>query len=486
MARTLLLIISLLMEYCVGAQDVIVPREGARLHYRIIGFSISGYADSHHLQLEIAAGTYNDEVSFVKNIFIVQPGNGGPIIAEVPKFGQEYTWRIIGAGSGKTLYHFTTLSNPLTDSFVSLSISRSGKNFGAAYVFTDCSRALHDMDGRVVWFLPLKMDDSILPGGVQDLKATCAGTITYLRGTKMYETSFDGSLLRCISDSGLFASSRGEIHHDGTRLANGHYMMLGYESCYWKMTNGKVSLRRSPKDGYEMRIFGTVSEVDARGKLVWKFCPADHIISSDLMNRHLPDGRPMFDEHLNAFFFDSVNRFVYLGYRNVDRILKVSYPGGKVVAEIGARYGADGKPLTAELFCHQHSFTVSGDSIFLFDNNGCAPRPIPKIQFLVADTAATCGARVIWEYLTCQNELPVGRSSGGNIVMLPGGDVFTSLSIPYNDLIIVGRNKVEKWRATPMYRKTVSDGWQSMNCYRASILTSREAVYKLINNRFTQ
>lgn len=477
--RCLLIFFTVFFPILLSAQ--VRPAEGARLNYRIIGFNAAVAGANKVCTLEVAEGHYEDAEAFARHVTISKVYDCDTVVEEVPEFGKEYTWCIYRSGiDERHLHHFWTLNNPLTDSFIKLSVQKRDAQLPAAYVFMDCSRALHDMDGRVVWFLPVETLNPTLPGGIQDLKATVAGTITYLMGTKMYETSYDGSLLRCISDSGLYTTSRGEAHHDATRMANGNYMMLGNETRYWKMEKGKVSLRRSPKDGYEMRIFGTISEVDPRGKLVWKFCPVDYIITSDLMSRRMPDGKPRFDEHLNAFFFDSVHHFLYLGFRNVDRILKVSYPEGKVERAYGAKFNDMGEPERNGLFCQQHGMSVYRDSLFLFDNNGCGLPPVPKIQVLLEDDEAPCGVRNVWEYSLARMEMPVGRSSGGNIIRLEGGNIFASLSLPYNDLVIVTRDKKEKWRATPMHRQSAEQPWQSINNYRASVLSSKRDLLNLI------
>lgn len=482
MIRTLLMSILLFCVHISYGHRRLVPAENASLHYRIVGFSVPEMPGTGYCTLELSAGSASDDRQFDLNIIMRQNLPVDSVIAEVPSFGSQYTWRISWPGSkDRVFHHFSTLSNPLTDSFFRLTVTKPTMKYADAYVFADCSRSLHDMNGNVVWFLPVKTANDRFIGGIQDLKCTVDGTITYIREGKMYEMLYDGTMLQSISDSAA-PNSKGEIHHEVNKLSNGHYMLLGKETVYWKMENDRLLTKRTPDtvNDFKPHNFGTVSEYDENGKPVWHFCPADYIFKSDLMNRRNEDGFPLFEEHLNAFSFDEQKKVLFIGYRNVSRIFKVSYPDGKVLADYGARFGVDGKRADSGLFCHQHALHWEHGQLLVYNNNDCRSDGVPTIELLEEDSTLPDGVKTAWEYSAPYGPMFVERSAGGNIERMRDGSVFVSLSVPFNSLFIVDRNKVERWRALPEFRPTTDRPWGATSTYRASHVPSSAFLRKMI------
>src|SRR4051812_23574242 len=110
--RVALCILSLVVFFPSLSQ--ILPREGSGLNYRIIGVSFpAGKADK--FKIEIAAGNFNSEDSFKKSIVFSATGKGGKVVAEVPSFGSQYTWRITSPSNeqhtgNNVFHHFSTLA----------------------------------------------------------------------------------------------------------------------------------------------------------------------------------------------------------------------------------------------------------------------------------------------------------------------------------------------------------------------------------------
>lgn len=200
MQKALCLLFYLLAAGCLQAQ--VQPAEGASLHYRIIGFSFPLPDKSNNCKLEIARGNYYSEDSFKKNVVITRPCKGNRLIAEVPFFGERYTWRIVYADKRiqtdkSELHHFSTGIIPEVDTAnIHLRILKSASKYKDAYVFLDNSRALYDMKGNPVWYIPDKLYKTLYPKGTlvafRDIKLSNRGTITCLLEDKAYEINYNG------------------------------------------------------------------------------------------------------------------------------------------------------------------------------------------------------------------------------------------------------------------------------------------------------
>ncbi len=480
----------LLTNIAGGLYAQIMPAENANLQYRIIGFSFPPEENALSYRLEIATGAYTSELIFQTAPTVAYESNENRIVAEVPAFGTFYTWRVItrtinGDKKGE-FHHFSIRTN--TFSVVNKVRLRVEKQAGAykkgAYVFVDCTMALYDMNGSVVWVMP----DNILSeegnSTVEDLKCTADGTITFLYHGKLYEITYDGRLLNTVpaATGTLQPSFRTITHHEGTKLKNCHYMALGNDVVSWKQNGSKITIKEGNDNSSEYRTSGfeTLNEYDEKGRLVWQYNMADYVLHSDLMNWKLADGNVHTNVHLNAFWFDEANQQFYLGLRDVSRIIKIQYPDGKVLGEFGRKYENGDTTLDQELFNQQHALRISDGYLYLFNNNWGGKNPIPKLTIMKEDPYSDYGVKKVWEYESEAEKIKGNKSRGGNIMNLPDGAVFASYSTPYNDLVIVNKQKKLVWNSKVEKWDTASNSWQGLPTYRASIVPTTKALQDMI------
>ena len=106
-----------LFPVCLRSQ--ILPAEGGKLNYRLIGFSFPAQEKTGHYKIEIAAGNYNNNDSFERHIIKAEHATANKKIIEVPYFGREYTWRAVCKGVPPAavggLHHFSTKTVPYID-----------------------------------------------------------------------------------------------------------------------------------------------------------------------------------------------------------------------------------------------------------------------------------------------------------------------------------------------------------------------------------
>jgi len=468
-----------------------LPKENAILNYRLIGFSYAGKPDASSYKIQIASGNYYKEDSFKKNIILSLDSKTNKTIAEVPSFGKQYTWRVLYQIAGSRLqkselWHFSTGSIPQVDiSMVKLTILKNTYKYISKYFFLDGSRTLYDMKGRPIWFLPFTDGKSI-----RDMRLTPQGTITFLNNDKIYEINYNGDILWTGPRTGIVSGDTAEhYHHEFTRLNSGHYMVLGYEKFSPSADKTQDSTILTDAIPY-----GTIMEYDEKGNLVWSWKAFPYFKESDLKyykwNGREKDLRRnnAVNVHQNAFFFDERNQVIYLGFRNISRILKIKYPEGNVVETYGEIY-KPGIPASGNsLFCGQHSMSVSQNgNLLLFNNNSCNEYSLPELLLLQGDSSAPFGAKKVWEYKCVIDSINETKqvqnpfSSNGDVIELPDQSLFAYMSGGvYSRLFIVNPDKEILWSASAEEWDANEKKWKGLLQYRASIISSTADLEHLI------
>ncbi len=450
-----------------GVLSQVFPKDGATVNYRIVGFIGSSLRGATDYKLEIARGNYNSDAEFNAHVVVSLSGKSERIIAEVPSFGEKYTWRLSASGGKPAvvtkgiLCHFNTGFVPEVDSnLIRLRILSHATAFKDAYVFLDNTKVLYDMKGKPVWYLP-KLSWLADVAVLRDLKLSCAGTITFLGNDMPYEIDYSGNLLWKAPNNGKVSGDTSEYyHHEFTRLTNGHYMVLGNE----------------PGDAC-----GTVIEYDKAGNVLWYWKGYDYFKTSGVLD-YLATNNINPDVHGNSFYFDEKNKIIYLSYRNISRIVKIKYPDGVVVSSYGEQY-RPGVPMQGNgLFCNQHACKRSQiGCLFLFNNNGCNPGYNPKVKILKEPANDSGGLKKIWEY---ECNIADGYAkvcpSGGNVMELKDHSLFVSMGGAYGRVFIVTMDKKELWSAVAEAWLQEQNKWVPMSHYRASIIEDGNQLSKLI------
>jgi len=503
--KRFLLIVFICCSASAQVQSQIFPRENSALNYRIVGFSFPSVEDGNKYKIEIAAGNYHSVDSFERNIFYSNYNKIKKIIVELPSFGKQYTWRVVSKGSGPSdgaLHHFSISIVPEVDTAQErLRIVQHALKYKDAYVFLDGNRALYDMKGQPVWYLPdidgFKTDNSKL----RDMKLTSRGTITFIyEETGAYEVNYDGEVLWKAPNNGAVSGSSSEYyHHEFTRLANGHYMILGVEAELWNKhlpsnADSSYMIVHTDRDkhdssglGYTTLPFGTIIEYDSLGNVVWSWKSADYFKKSDIYY-HTDKGQNDIVAHENSFYFDENAKIIYLGFRNLSRILKIKYPEGTVLASYGEEY-KPGVPESGNgLFCRQHSVRRSDDGyLYLYNNNSCVHGPsLPQIIKMQEPANSKGQLKKIWEYdctidgLGKDNNTVYKFPSGGNVVELPDRDLFINMSSVYSKVFILSKDKEVLWSAIPEKWVSKAKKWGMIYQYRANIIDDRDKLEDMI------
>jgi len=487
----------------------ILPKEGAVLNYRLVGFSFPANVRAKGYRVEIATGDHSSNDSFEKNIVKFIDSKDTVIIGEVPSFGQQYCWRIVlflnknntRLTKGK-IHHFSTgIAAGVDTNKTCLRVTDMAQAYKDAYIFTDGNRALYDMNGRPVWYLP-NIDGLVEREGadVRDLKLTPQGTITFLLNDKRaYEINYEGDVLWKGPRNDL-QNPDFHYHHELTRMKNGHYMVLATDPVLLRhnltshpdsgflIVTDTTATRESAKFVYQTLPFSSILEYDVEGNLLWSWSTAKYLANSDVYYREPPTRKNKYDVHPNSFYFNGKDSVVYLSIRDISRVIKIKYPSGDVLGEYGDQFGPGKPTLSDSLFYGQHSISCAADGdLYLYNNGDNRGKPTAAtIEKLHQPDGQTGLLTKAWEY-NCTVEDPAslkhkmyGFTVGGNVEELSDGSLFVSMSAECSKLFIVGVDKKIRFSALPEKWDNFSKKWMMAPQYRASMITSRRDMERLV------
>ena len=493
MSKILTLFLLLINSFELQAQ--ILPKEGGKLNYRIIGFSFPGKPGVKNYEIEIAEGNYYNIDSFRRNIVMSFSDENNKIIGEVSSFGKMYTWDIVYKGENSKkrsdLHHFSTMVIPGIDKgAVRLRVEKNAEKYSDGYVFVDATRSLWDMKGNPVWFLPniegFINDSTIQP---MDLKPSPFGTITFISGPNIFEINYNGEVLWANPE-------KPQYHHEFTRLSNGNYMVLGSETVTYSVPTSKdVRFLFSPTDGlkhdddtsYKELLFTVLKEYDQNGHKVWSWSVSNYLLNSDLLSYCENDIGSKSKLRENAFYFDEQNGNIYISFRNISRVIKVKYPEGNVLNTFGQIYGTTSDEHKKSLFCNQHSCRRSQKGfLYLYNNNDCNAPDVSSIVMMQEPIGHNDTLRKVWEYKCTSDDVDAtmkaaeSRRGGGNVIELPDNSLFAATGYYFGEIFIVSIDKKILWSAIPEKWDNGHQKWFMLPSYRANIITNRRALEELI------
>lgn len=396
MAKAIGVILSLLF-LSVASQAQLMPGEQSTLNYRIAGFSVPENTKAASYLFQIAKGDITGEEAFSKAIFLKHKTDKPHDIEELPQWGKQYTWRVVycdKAGkelSNSGLHHFATGNLPYTDTTKNgLIVLKHATDHKDMLVLVDRSLVMYDMNGNAVWYMPdipeLKKRDF----NIRDFKATSEGTFTFLAQEEAIEVDYNGKVIWKAPNDGKVSGRPGNegYHHEFTRLNNGHYMVSGAEIVSRRVpgelatyfAEGDTSITKGVDGNYYKEFTcGTLIEYDRSGKVVWSWRTAEHLSDEDFFWPKATLTKPYdSNPYLNGFEFDEANKVIYVSYKSIDRIFKVTYPDGEVLNTYGeTNHNDHNSP-----FYGQHSCRVNPRTgeLCVYNNNHSDYLPVSDLQ----------------------------------------------------------------------------------------------------------
>ena len=441
------------------------PRQGAKINYTQVMFEcekVKG-ADIYLFQL-----TDSNDTEF-NHFFLQQKDSSTATLISGLKFGTKYLWRYAGLKAGqppvwKGPYHFEIISDQLLDyNLLTLAVTKNDSTANAGgLIINDCTHSIIDRNGNMVWYLPKitwhpvmnkKMIE--MKPQIMDMRLTPAGTVTCLVNTSATETDLDGNKLWTAPDDGQVSGSNTEFYnHNFERLPNGHYMVLGGEQWRklpaYKDTAAVYNKYPSRKviNGHECGEveLPTIMEYDKNGHVTWSW-NSESYFDPNVFDTTLSvlERKP----HVNAFSVDKKDEFVYMGFRNISRIIKIEKKTGKVVDCWGDK-STNPAPCEFVELHRQHGTNILDDgTIAVFNNNDYPDKDtFACVLFISQQPSDSSKNYIAWKFPCDFDSLDrhINRS-GGNVEQLKNGN-FLICTGNMNRILEVTRNKKIVWEAT--------------------------------------
>jgi len=471
----------------------ILPAEGSKLNYRLVGFSFPEDNGSVYT-LEIAGGKHVIADSFRKHIIMSLKSAKGRVMSEVPSFGADYTWRVKYSGNRKkdsTLFHFSTLMNDRVDTTkYRLRILQPTTDYQDMFATIDGGGVIYDFKGNAIAYLP---EVNGLAGFVADWKFTDEGTMTFNFGKDAYETNLNGDILWRIPETNSVNTGilPEKYHHAFFKLSNGHYMTLGMEFKPSKRVSTNdtsyivLSDEKNVPYGYKLGAYGTIIEFDKDGKVVWSWKDTKNLVGTDFdyFNTTV-DTNWQYDPHSNSLFYDEAKDFVYLSYRNLSRIIKIDHKSGKIVEQYGENFKPGSSSKGYGFFCNPHGVRISTDgSMYFFNNNSCwNTDSLPTIVVLKEPVNKSDSLKKVWEY-TCTVEGDYSKrfGAGGSVVQMEDRSMFVCMGNAFSKIFIVTPQKKVTWSALPERHVETDNIWVNVKQYKANIITRKDLEHLVWN-----
>lgn len=468
----LLHIVLVLFVFSPGVCGQVFPADNDSLHYRLIGFRFDEHHRATRYVLEVFDGVQSNTAAQGKPLLTIESATN-KAIATLPEFGRYYTWRIKYYRKQKLLntgdsHRFYIKPTPFSGGKTSrVVVIDSAKKYKDMLLFFDHTRSIHNMAGEPLWFLPSIPGITDTSFGVmRDIKLTGDGTITILTTKNIHEIDYNANVLWSGPNDGKHSGNDEELyHHEFTKLANGNYMVLGNKYVEWdKQYNRSRGITSENKV-----ICGTVIEYNPRKEIVWSWNSCDHLQNKNFLT------------HMNSFYYDSVNNFIYTSFRDNSRVLKAKYPSGEVVERYGESNRKGMITKGDSLFYAQHNVRINKDGdMYLFNNNYIMHYPesqhndsrISTIAIFKEPAKPEDPLKTIWEYKCDIDTFADHVTPGGGSVEELNDDDYLVCMGRAGRVFIVSNDKKILWNV--ITQKHGDNGWENIQNYRVSTIKQED------------
>lgn len=467
----------------------ILPRDNSRINYTSVYFEeelVTG-AHSYELVLYSDSARLNQEGGH----FFIRTGGSVPAFhASGLNWSMFYFWRVEAYDQDHKLirpaklHHFSTtriivgFANA-TEAWLDIKTNKREKH-AEGLLMIDYTRCVYNRNGTAVWTLPN------IPGivdeetQIRDLKFTRDHTITFLTDRNAVEIDLEGNVLWKAPSRFVFEKDTILYHHDLKKTVRGTYVVLGtrkvnrlmYGNYTEKQIQDASEITMINGKPYKKAQITVVLEFDKNGKLVW-FWDANHYISDeDLAYKKGGNGLPIFSTHANAFSESEDGKTIYVGFRDLSRIVKVDKGSKKVKMSYGEKFPSGEARVANSAFRKQHDGTITKrKTLLIFNNNEPATkegeRSVSKLIEVKEDIGPNDSA-VIWSFALDFDNLTTGFSpGGGNVTELPNSNLLLSAGT-LNRILEVTRDKEVVWDALLMMRVRNDPNWRPFPQYRCS------------------
>ena len=498
--RFVLSIILLITGFISSVNGQLFPQNRSVLNYTLVPFSVPSQDNVSEYQLEIWKYDINKKGEVSEKSVFKKKSKDNTVTVLLPYWDQVYTWQVKYYSGDKVLGstekgRFATGISPFIDSTqFRLRIIKNDIKEEDGYVFIDGLKGLFGLNGKPIWYLPDVEGAMDVNARIRDLKPTIDNTITFLTDNNAYEIDFNGNVLWKAPNDGQVSQDTTEgYHHQFDKLANGHYMVAGNNTTLRQITGitdttlykNETDIIKEGEIFYKKISAGTLIEYDEKGKVVWYWKVSDHFSNADFFTRKSPSGTVNTHTHMNCFFYDSVNSKVYIGFRDINRIVEIDYPSGKVLAQYGEDYTNNNSVQNVSSFKAHHNNIITGNGEIMLFNNNLNARQTGQSEINTASTIIRYKKEKkslvkVWEFPLDVDTLALPYTfAGGSVEELENNRILSSMGSMNRNIIVTDQKKLI-WNSLSEKYDKEKKLWVPQSSYKASFISKEKYINSII------
>ena len=468
-----------------------LPKDGAKLNYNQIYFEYPYNEKAVSYTLYLGIDSTKDKTNFISCLynkyFDKTPATR---VSKLP-LGRNYKWYIetvlnSGEKEKSDIHYFSILNTTYSDtSLYKRKINYKSKNTEGV-IWCDFSHCAYDRDGNIVWFMPNENVEYKESTRVRDIRFQKDGTVTFIKNPGALHTTLEiEPIWQAPLEGKEFDKFKNGYHHCFEKLSNGNYMALAYDYVELEKTDKSDTLTN------RVELVNLI-EFNKEGEIVWIWEMREHFPLDILAIPKGEDGRAIINAHCNAFSIDKENKFIYIGFRDISRVIKIEKETKKIIAAYGKKLNtADSLVFETDLFSFPHDAKIlDNDQIMILNNNEFVASKISSIE--VFEQPKYKGDRIKSKFSFKFNfdSLTSGKSlKFGNVKILDNGNYLINEG-SINRIVEINKNKKVLWDMM-LYKFDIErKKWTIAETYRIDYSTSLHPYYfslskaKLLNKKF--
>ena len=431
------LITNILLGF-IYSTDGFTPNADENLNYTQVLFSWPQIPNTIYYQLVIDS----DDTTYIlydsTNLIIYDDGLG---------WDNSYTWQVCGFDTNNISYCHNSLDFsilPLPSAFtheIDIEIYNEDEIFliDGITIFNaenwDKSYAI-DKYGQPIWFVDLNLVDFLNNGN-------------FIGFYNQENIPWRGKEIN-LNDNNVFTTPlEYSIHHDFKKTTYGTYYGPSYVFENHNCPN-------SESEGIPWRG-DKIVEFDHNGNLIWSWNVFDYIDTTEYHPSDIASCESgTFDwTHMNEVYFDESTNSVYTSIRNLSRIIKIDYPSGDIIWQLGDSTLMENVYFDDDYnFSRQHNMKKLENGNIIFFNNGTYNSPIVSRCLELEINNYDLTSDLVWEYILPPDLFTAVR---GECLRLDNGNTLISTgrngNIPFTHSSIIEVNQAGEivWRLNASY-----------------------------------
>lgn len=464
----------------------VLPKDNEILNYNQIMFDCNPTKNATLYKFILSEDNYGleKEIFPEKKTQIIFDSTQATLIKNL-KFGKAYKWKVESFDNNKlietsAIHTFSLMYNDYgsEQKFNLIQTYNDKTKYQDGIIWCDLYHCAIDRLGSVVWQFPLINKGLEKGRALRDLHMYPNGNLTFITDTNIYYISKDLEVLWSLKDdTSKVKPHMANYHHSYKRLNNGNFIVLRAKSYFFKPENNDTTKAVRFDDDF-------VVEYNTKGEEVWRWVTSEHFDLTLIKELAKIKKTTSVSIHLNSLSIDETGKYVYLGFRDLSRVLKIEKKTKKIVAQYGEKLTPfDSLICETHLFRRQHDVRIlPNNELTLFNNNEIGPQNISSALRLKIPENKHDTLKPIWEFKLDFDTLTNGKAARlGSVELLANGNYLICTG-ENGRILEVTSQKIPVWDFRMYEKITLKDRFIKFPQYKIAMNSSLFPYYFTYTN----